>query len=85
MQSLGPGQRTRVGLSDGSRYARDGDIVRMSITGQNRRGPVGRIRPCAFCRGRAKAKRRRRFDGHAKRWRTGMKAGARANSCRSTT
>ena len=43
VQSLGPGQRTRVGLSDSSRYARDGDIVRLSITGQNRRGPVGRI------------------------------------------
>ena len=43
MQSLGPGQRIRVGLSDSSRYAKDGDIVRMSITGQNRRGLVGRI------------------------------------------
>ena len=37
---------------------------------------LGRVRPCAFCRGRAKAKRRRRFNGHAKRWRPGMKAGA---------
>ena len=37
---------------------------------------LGRIRPCAFCRGRAKAKRRRRFDGHARRWRPGMKAKA---------
>ncbi len=32
-----------MGLSDGSRDARDGDIVRISISGQNRRGLVGRI------------------------------------------
>lgn len=37
---------------------------------------LGRVRPCAFRRGRAKAKRRRRFDGHARRWRPGMKARA---------
>ena len=35
---------------------------------------LGRIRPCAFCRGRVKLKRRRRFDGHAQRWRYGQRA-----------
>lgn len=34
---------------------------------------LGRIRPCAFCRGRTAVKRRRRFDGHAKRWRYGQR------------
>ena len=43
VQSLNPELRLRVGLSDDSRYARNGDIVRMSVTGQNRRGLVGRI------------------------------------------
>ena len=28
---------------------------------------LGRIRPCAFCRGRVKIKQPRRFDGHARR------------------
>lgn len=28
---------------------------------------LGRIRPCAFCRGRVKVKRSRRFNGHAQR------------------
>ena len=36
---------------------------------------LGRIRPCAFCQGRVKVKRRRRFrQGHAQRWRYGTKA-----------
>ena len=36
---------------------------------------LGRIRPCAFCRGRVKLKKRRRFDqGHAQRWRYGTRA-----------
>ena len=36
---------------------------------------VGRIRPCAFYQGRLRPKRRRNFhQGHAKRWRYGMKA-----------
>ena len=34
----------------------------------------GRIAPCALCRGRIKAKRRRRFNAHAKRWRCGQRA-----------
>ncbi|WP_446831958.1 helix-turn-helix domain-containing protein [Candidatus Foliamicus sp.] len=34
-----------------------------------------RITPCAFCRGRVTAKRRRNFaNGHAQRWRPGVKA-----------
>ena len=36
---------------------------------------LGRIAPCAFLRGRVKAKRRRSFaQGHAQRWRRDMKA-----------
>lgn len=35
---------------------------------------LGRIDPCAFCRGRVKVKRRRTFNGHAQRWRYGQKA-----------
>ncbi len=36
---------------------------------------LGRIRPCAFYQGRLRPKRRRNFhQGHAKRWRYGMKA-----------
>ena len=42
-QSLGPSPRLRVGVSQGLGRARDGDIVRMSITGRNRRGLLGRI------------------------------------------
>ena len=36
---------------------------------------LGRIEPCAFCRGRVRPKRRRDFNGHAKRWRYGQRAG----------
>ena len=36
---------------------------------------LGRIRPCAFCRGRVKLKKRRSFHpGHAQRWRYGTRA-----------
>ena len=36
---------------------------------------LGRIRPCAFCRGRVQAKKRRDFQrGHAQRWQYGSKA-----------
>ena len=36
---------------------------------------LGRIRPCAFCRGRVKLKKRRSFhQGHAQRWRYGTRA-----------
>ncbi len=36
---------------------------------------LGRIRPCAFCRGRVKLKKRRRFhQGHAQRWCYGTRA-----------
>ena len=36
---------------------------------------LGRIRPCAFCRGRVQAKKRRDFQrGHAQRWQSGSKA-----------
>ena len=35
---------------------------------------LGRIQPCAFCRGRVKVKRRRGFNGHAQRWRYGQRA-----------
>ena len=35
---------------------------------------LGRIQPCAFCRGRLKVKRRRGFNGHAQRWRYGQRA-----------
>ena len=35
---------------------------------------LGRIRPCAFCRGRTQVKRRRHFNGHAQRWRYGQTA-----------
>ena len=42
VQSLGA-ERMKVGLSEGARHARDGDIVKLSITGQGRRGFVGRI------------------------------------------
>ena len=36
---------------------------------------LGRIRPCAFCRGRVKLKKRRSFHpGHAQRWRYGDRA-----------
>ena len=35
----------------------------------------GRLRPCAFCRGRVQAKKRRDFQrGHAQRWQSGSKA-----------
>lgn len=43
VQSLGA-ERMKVGLSEGARHARDGDIVKLSITGQGRRGFVGRIK-----------------------------------------
>ena len=42
-QSLGPSPHLRVDLPRGLGRARDGDIVRLSITGQNRRGLLGRI------------------------------------------
>ena len=35
---------------------------------------LGRVRPCAFCRGRTQVKRRRHFNGHAQRWRYGQTA-----------
>jgi len=35
---------------------------------------LGRIEPCAFCRGRVRPKRRRDFNGHARRWRYGQRA-----------
>ncbi len=47
---------------------------------------LGRIRPCAFCRGRVKLKKRRSFhQGHAQRWRYGTRATQPGNSSRSIT
>ncbi len=33
---------------------------------------LGRVEPCAFCRGRVRSRRRRDFNGHARRWRYGQ-------------
>ena len=35
---------------------------------------LGRVEPCAFCRGRVRSRRRRDFNGHARRWRHGQRA-----------
>ena len=43
VESLGAERRMKVGLSESARHAQDGDIVKLSITGQDRRGFVGRI------------------------------------------
>jgi len=56
---------------------REGTMLSESTIGRILAKGVGlrRIRPCAFLRGRAKAKRRRGFaKGHAVRWRRDMKA-----------
>ena len=42
---------------------------------------LGCVRPCAFRWGRAKAKRQRRFEGHAKRWRTPVGSGRLRTRC----
>ncbi len=57
--------------------AREGAALSESAIGRilSKGVRLRRIRPCAFLRGRAKAKRRRGFaNGHAVRWRRGMKA-----------
>ena len=44
MRPIGAQRSGKVGLTDRSRHARDGDIVTVAVTGQNRRGaPVGHI------------------------------------------
>ena len=43
IEGLGGGARFRVSLSDASSYAKDGEIVRASVTGADRRGLIGRI------------------------------------------
>ena len=43
IEALGGSVRGRVALSDASSYAKDGDIVRASITGAGPRGLIGRI------------------------------------------
>ena len=43
IEALGGSVRGRVALSDASSYAKDGDIVRASITGAGARGLIGRI------------------------------------------
>lgn len=56
---------------------RDGTALSESTIGRILAKGVGlrRITPCAFLRGRVKAKRRRSFtSGHAQRWRPDMKA-----------
>lgn len=56
---------------------REGTALSESAIGRILAKGVGlrRITPCAFCRGRAAAKRPRNFaQGHAQRWRRGMKA-----------
>ena len=43
VETLGSGFRGRMGLSDASRAARDGEVVRASVTGVGPRGLIGRI------------------------------------------
>ena len=43
IEALGGSVRGRVALSDASSYAKDGDIVRASVTGAGPRGLIGRI------------------------------------------
>ena len=43
IEALGGGVRGRIDLSEASSYARDGDIVRVSITGGGPSGLIGRI------------------------------------------
>ena len=43
VKTLGAERRMKVGVGDSARQARDGDIVKLSITGEGRRGPVGRV------------------------------------------
>ncbi len=43
IEALGGGARGRLALSDASSYAKDGDIVRVCVTGAGPRGLIGRI------------------------------------------
>ena len=64
--------KIRVMLAREGRVLSEATVGRILAKGVR----LKRIRPCASCRGRVAAKRRRRFDGHARRWRAGMKAQA---------
>lgn len=57
--------------------ARDGLVLSQSTIGRilNKGVRLGRITPCALCRGRTTARRRRTFaQGHAQRWTSSTKA-----------
>ena len=63
-------RRLRVLLAREGVRLSESTVGRIVAKGMRR----GRIRPCAFCRGRVTVKQRRRFDGHAQRWRYGQRA-----------
>ena len=53
--------KIRVMLAREGRVLSEATVGRILAKGVR----LGRVRPCAFCRGRVGAKRRRRFDGYA--------------------